>query len=265
MKTIIKGTEFYYIESGDPAKTSVIFIHGFPFSHAIWQEQLAALGNEFHSIAYDFRGMGNSGVGDGQYTLEGHVDDLITLLDFLQIDQAVIVGLSMGGYIALRALERNPERFLAVVLCDTRSEADDNAGKIKRANAAQAVKKDGSAVFAEAFIPAVFTEHAIQQALPAVKMITKIICANDPVAIAGNLIAMAARTDTTASLKKITVPTLILVGAEDKLTTPEDARNLQSQITGSVLHIVPDAAHLSNLENPQFFNERLLEFLDSLG
>ncbi|EAT15377.1 alpha/beta fold hydrolase [Desulfuromonas acetoxidans] len=263
MKAQINDTEIFYTESGDPTKTSVVFIHGFPFSHAIWQKQIKALGDDFHCIAYDFRGMGESCVGDGQYSLEGHVDDLVALLDFLQIDQAVIVGLSMGGYIALRALQRNPERFLAVALCDTRSEEDDNAARIKRANAAQSVKKEGAAAFAEGFLPAVFSEASITNNVPGVGMIKQIISKNAPLAIAGNLIAMAARTDTTASLKDIAVPTLILVGEKDKLTTPEDARNLQNQIKGSVLHVVPDAAHLSNLENPEFFNARLLEFLHS--
>nr|WP_320116090.1 alpha/beta hydrolase [uncultured Desulfuromonas sp.] len=264
MQANINNSNLFYSESGDPSKTSVVFIHGFPFSHAIWQEQIKALGDGFHCIAYDFRGMGDSSVGDGQYTLEGHVDDLIALLDFLQIDQTVIVGLSMGGYIALRALQRNPERFLAAVLCDTRSEADDDDGKIKRANAAQSVKQDGSAAFAEGFLPAVFSAASINNNVPGVGLIKEIISNNDPLAIAGNLIAMAARTDTTASLKDIAVPTLILVGEEDNLTTPDDARNMQSHIQGAQLHVVPEAAHLSNLENPEFFNARLLEFLFSL-
>nr|WP_320050805.1 alpha/beta hydrolase [uncultured Desulfuromonas sp.] len=265
MQAFINGVNLYYSESGDPAKPSVIFIHGFPFNHAIWAEQIKALGNEYHTIAYDFRGMGGSEVGDGQYTLEGHVDDLIALLDFLQIDQAVVVGLSMGGYIALRALERSPQRFLGVVLCDTRSEEDDNAGRIKRANAAKSVKENGSAAFADGFLLAVFSEDSINNNLPAVDLIRQIISQNAPLAIAGNLIAMAARTDTTASLQNIAVPTLILVGAEDKLTTPDDARHMQSRINGAELHVVPKAAHLSNLENPEFFNERLLAFLHGLG
>lgn len=264
MQAKINDSKIYYVEGGNPAAASVIFIHGFPFSSEIWKSQLEALGHDYHAVAYDFRGLGKSAVGDGQYTLEGHVDDLIALLDFLEIDKAVVVGLSMGGYIALRALERNPERFLGVALCDTQSKADDNAGKLKRAAGAKAVKKDGAAAFAQGFVGAVFTPASIENKVPEVDFIRDIISANDPVAIAGNLIAMAARTDTTESLADIAVPTLILVGEEDKLTPPDAARDMHTRIEGSQLHLVPRAAHLSNLENPEFFNARLLEFLATI-
>src|SRR5512135_2423281 len=123
---------FVYVESGPPSAMPVVFIHGFPFSHEMWQPQLEAVGKRHRAIAYDVRGHGGSFAGDGQYTIEGHVDDLLGLLDTLKIKKTVIVGLSMGGYIALRALERNPERFRAAVLCDTRSEADTDEGKLRR-------------------------------------------------------------------------------------------------------------------------------------
>lgn len=264
MQAKINGTKIYYTEGGNPAATSVVFIHGFPFSSAIWTDQLKMLDRDFHHVAYDFRGLGNSDLGDGQYTLEGHVDDLIAMLDYLEIDQVIVVGLSMGGYIALRALERNPERFLGVVLCDTQSKADDNVAKIKRAAGAKAVKQDGAAAFAEGFVGAVFTKTSIQDDVPAVGLIKDLISANDPRAIAGNLIAMAGRTDTTESLRNISIPTLILVGEEDALTTPETARFMHEQIRGSELQVVPGAAHMSNLENPEFFNARLLEFLEKI-
>lgn len=261
MQASINGTNIFYVEGGNPAAASVVFIHGFPFSSAIWEQQLEALGQDFHAVAYDFRGMGNSDVGDGQYTLEGHVDDLIAMLDFLEIDQAVVVGLSMGGYIALRALERNPERFLGVALCDTRSEADDNAGKIKRALAAKGVKENGAEMFAADFVQAVFSADSLNNDISAVGFIKDLIGGTDPKAIAGNLIAMAGRTDTSAALRNIAVPTLILVGEEDKLTPPEAARSMHEQIKDSELRVIPQAAHMSNLENPECFNASLLEFL----
>ncbi|MDY0212606.1 MAG: alpha/beta hydrolase [Desulfuromonadaceae bacterium] len=264
MQVKINGSKIYYTEGGNPAAASVVFIHGFPFSSAIWKDQLKALGNNYHSVAYDFRGMGNSALGDGQYTLEGHVDDLIAMLDYLEIEQAIVVGLSMGGYIALRALERNPERFLGVVLCDTQSKADDNTAKLKRAAGAKAVKQDGAAAFAEGFVGAVFTQTSLESNVPAVGFIKDLISATNPLAIAGNLIAMAGRTDTTDSLQNISIPTLILVGEEDNLTTPDTARAMHAQIKGSELHLIPQAAHMSHLENPEVFNARLLEFLQKI-
>lgn len=261
MNVMINGTTIYYEDAGNAAGTPVVFVHGFPFSSAMWTDQLAAVGSQYRTIAYDMRGLGMSAVGDGQYTIEGHVDDLLALLDHLNIDRAIIVGFSMGGYITLRALERNPERFLAVALCDTRCEADDNVGKIKRANAAGIIKKNGAAEFATTFIPAVFSPASVQNNIDAVSVIRDVIAATDPVAIAGNLIAMAARTDTSASLGKIVVPALIMVGEHDTVTPPDAARFMSDNIDGAELQVIPDAGHMSNLENPQIFNNHLLAFL----
>ncbi|MDX2495490.1 MAG: alpha/beta fold hydrolase [Desulfuromusa sp.] len=265
MNALINATTIYYEDSGDTAETPVVFVHGFPFSSAMWSDQLKLVGRNFRTIAYDLRGMGKSAIGDGQYTIENHVDDLLALLDHLDIHQAIIVGFSMGGYIALRALERNPDRFLAVALCDTRCEADDNAGKIKRANAATMVKKEGAAEFAKTFIPAVFSPDSVQNNTAAVAEISAIIKATAPVAIAGNLIAMAARTDTSASLGKIAVPTLIMVGEVDTVTPPQAARFMHDNIAGAELQLIPDAGHMSNMENPQIFNSHLMAFLQRVS
>lgn len=265
MNAQINGTTIYYTDGGQETGTPIVFAHGFPFSSAMWSEQLEVVGTAYRTIAYDLRGLGQSAVGDGQYTVEGHVDDLLALLDLLHIDQAIIIGFSMGGYITLRALERYPERFLAAVLCDTRCEADDNVGRIKRANAAMTVKKSGAAAFAEAFIPAVFTPDSVNNNTAAVTKIRDIINATNPVAIAGNLIAMAARTDTSASLSKIRVPTLILVGELDDVTPPQDARFMQSNIADAELQVIPNAGHMSNLENPSAFNHHLMDFLQRVS
>lgn len=264
MRVQINGAALHITDSGNPTGVPVLFVHGFPFSSAMWDAQLEAASRRYRTIAYDIRGMGNSEVGDGQYTIEGHVDDLLGVLDHLGIAKAVVVGLSMGGYIALRALERNPERFLAAVLCDTRSEADDNAGRVKRAAGAASVKRDGAAAFAESFVPAVFAPESLRTKPEAVKLIREIISTTSPLSIAGHLIAMAARTDTTDSLASIAVPTLIMVGEKDAVTPPAAARALHERMPKSELHIVPGAAHMSNLENPEFFNARLMEFLEQV-
>jgi 3-oxoadipate enol-lactonase len=258
---LINDAHLLVVEQGDALANPVVFIHGFPFSHAMWQSQITAVSRHFRTIAYDVRGLGGSSVGDGQYTIEGHVDDLIGVLDYLAIPKAVIIGLSMGGYIALRALERNPERWSGAVLCDTRSEADTNEGRIGRAAAISMVKTSGSQAFADDFVRKVFAPASITRVPDAVKMITDVIARTSPLAIAGTLLALAGRTDTTESLSRISVPTLILVGEYDITTPPEASRAMHARIPGSDLHIVPLAAHMSPLENPEFVNIRLLEFL----
>jgi len=264
MHVQIQTALLHVVEKGDPAAPPVVFIHGFPFSHKMWASQVDAVSQSLRAIAYDVRGLGESSMGDGQYTIEGHVDDLIALLDHLEIPQCVVVGLSMGGYITLRALERNPERFRAAVLCDTRSEADTSEAKIMRARTMAAVKSRGSLWFAEDFIKKVFAPDSFTAVPEAVEMIRTTIAHTPPLAIAGMLLALAARTDTTPSLPAIRVPTLILVGEHDTTTPPDASRAMHERIPGSELHIIPRAAHMSPLENPDEVNARLGAFLASL-
>lgn len=265
MATIqLNQADFLLVEQGDQRALPVVFLHGFPFSHAMWQSQLAAVGRDFRAIAYDLRGHGESSIGDGQYTIEGHVDDLLALLDHLAIERAVVVGLSMGGYIALRALERNPERFRGVVLCDTQSVADSAAGRTARAAAGRQVLASGSAAFADEFLPKVFATASFARVPETVAMIRDTIARTPPLAIAGTLLAIAGRTDTTASLARIAVPALILVGEHDALTPPAAARAMHERIPGSVLAVIPDAAHLAPLENPDVVNTHLRDFLHQM-
>jgi 3-oxoadipate enol-lactonase len=288
MRATINGWSIDYNTYGKTSGLPVVFIHGFPFSQEMWRSQVAELSGDCRVITYDVRGHGKSEVGDGQYTIEFFVDDLIGLLDHLRIEKAMIVGLSMGGYIALRAIERNPERFRGLVLCDTRSEADTNEGKIKRATSIQSVKTDGVPArlparsrsrfasakagrsafrhagvkkYTEGFVKAVFAPQTFERNAAAIKFIRNIIENTSPIAIAGTLLALASRTDTTESLSKINVPTLILVGEHDALTPVSAAKLMNEKIRQSELHVIPNAAHLSNLENPGEFNKHLSGFL----
>ncbi len=261
MKAVINGAMTHYEVTGNISGVPVVLIHGFPFSHEMWYPQVEALSPHYRVITYDVRGHGKSEVGDGQYTIELFVDDLFGVLDYLKIEKAVGVGLSMGGYIALRAIERNPERFRALVLCDTRSEADTNESKLKRAATIRMVKGAGVEKFAADFVKSVFAPQTFERDPETVHFIQDIIEETSPTAIVGTLLALAARTDTTASLPNINVPTLILVGEHDTLTPPSAAEAMGAKIANSELHVIPDAAHMSNLENPEVFNKHLLDFL----
>ena len=256
-------TTLFVRDEGRTDGPPVVFVHGFPFSHEMWAPQVGALSDKYRVISYDVRGLGQSPAGDGQYTLEFFVDDLIGLLDGLKIEKAVVCGLSMGGYIALRAIEKYPARFSAAVLADTRSEADSNEAKIKRAAALKTVKREGAKVFAEGFLKAVFAPESFTRAPQAVQKIRSIIEATPPAGICGAILALASRTDTTANLNKVAVPALILVGEHDTLTPPSAAEAMAALIPNSELHVIPHAAHMSNLENTPEFNLRLRTFLDA--
>jgi 3-oxoadipate enol-lactonase len=261
MHAFINGHHLHYVDEGPRDAPAVVFVHGFPLDLELWRGQLQACTTSFRTVAYDVMGHGSSDVGDGQYSIEGHVNDLAGIMDHLGIAQAAVAGLSMGGYITLRALERMPQRILAAVLCDTRSGADSTEGKVKRFAGMEQVKKEGSRAFADGFVRALFAPGSFQRVPAAVERIRSVISHTSPLSIAGTLLALAARTDTTPSLASVKVPTLIVVGAEDTLTPPSESEVMHRLIPGSILTILPDAGHLSNLENERGFNEALLPFL----
>ncbi len=264
MRIKINGWSMNYVERGAPGATPVIFIHGFPFSHEMWEPQMRALPNQYRAIAYDLRGHGQSDVGDGQYSIEFFVDDLLGLMDHLVVETATVCGLSIGGYIALRAIERHPERFHGLVLCDTRSAPDSDEGRVKRAASLKSVKTNGVGPFADDFVKTVFAAPTFASHPETVQSIRAVIKGTSPLAIGGTLLALASRTDTTPSLSKISVPTLILCGEQDVLTPPRESESMHKNIAGSLFHTIPTAAHLSNLENPGVFNEKLIAFLKSI-
>ena len=264
MKARINGSVTYYEDVGNPAALAVILIHGFPFSHEMWQPQLANLGNRFRVIAYDLRGHGGTNAGDGQYTLEFLVDDIIALLDHLMIKKAVLCGVSMGGYIALRAVQRNPERILGLILADTQAKADSNETKLRRATSMKAVKTNGVKIYAEGFLKTVFAAESFKTKADAVDLIRKIIESNSVLGICGALLALATRTDTTEALPSIRVPTMILVGEHDTLTPVSVSEEMHEKIPNSEIHVIQNAAHMSNLENAPAFNDYVINFLARL-
>lgn len=263
---LINGSKLYYTDSGDKNSTNTItLIHGFPFNHEMWEPQIELLKKDNRVIAYDIRGHGKSEVGDGQYSLELFVDDLIGLLDHLGIEKTIVCGLSMGGYISLRAVERNPERIKAMVLCDTSSLADSNEAKLKRMASIKMIKNDGLHVFAEGFVKVIFSPKSLSAKISAIEIIKNMILSNSALGVCGTLLALAGRTDTTDSLSKITVPTLILVGENDTVTPPKLSQLMHEKISNSEFHVIRDAAHMSNLENTNEFNQYLLNFSIKVG
>jgi pimeloyl-ACP methyl ester carboxylesterase len=242
----------------------VLLLHAFPLSHRMWEPQFRALEDRYQVIAPDHRGFGASEAGDGQTTMEMLVDDALAVLDQLGLDRVSACGLSMGGYVLLRALERAPERFRAVVLADTRSTPDDDAGRLGRANTMRDVKAKGVAAFAEPFSGKLLGPSTLERNPDLRAHVVGLMRANGPLGVCGGLLALALRTDTTAALRKLSVPALIVVGDEDGLTPPAQSKQMAEAAPGSKLVVIPNAGHLSNLEAPDAFNRALLDFLAGL-
>jgi len=260
MRLRVNGLEMYYTDTGPASRPTIVLIHGFPFGSEMWHSQVRALKGSYRVVTYDLRGHGRSDTGDGQFTLEFLVDDLVALLDELKIERAILCGLSMGGYVSLRAAERDTDRVNGLILCDTKSEADTNESKLARSAAIKVIKKNGVKPFAKSFLGQAFCSTSLSnQTL--VRAARKIICRNKPLGLCGTLLALAGRTDTTGFLPLIRVPTLILVGDSDKVTPPDFARRMHSSIQGSELHMIAEAGHFCNMENSSDFNAYLLKFL----
>lgn len=248
-------------QTGNKNNQPIVFIHGFPFDHKMWDLQVDNFKKDYHCITYDIRGLGQSAAGKGQYTIEEFVDDLFNIIESLNINKPVLCGLSMGGYIALRAVERNEEIFRALILCDTKSEADNNAGKINRANGIKEINDVGAEKFAESFVQKCFSGNFLISNKKEYEEVLNRSKKSNPIGLRGCLLAMAGRTDTTDYLDKIKIPVLVLCGEEDKLTPPAVMEPMSDKITGSEFYIVPGSGHLIPVENPEFFNSKMEEFL----
>lgn len=248
---------------GNPLATPIVFIHGFPYDHNMWDKQITFLQNSYYCIAYDIRGLGNSAAGDGQITMESFVDDLEEIIDELMLDKPVLCGLSMGGYISLRAVERMEERLGGLILCDTKSEADNNEGKLKRAAGIKKINEFGVQKFVEDFVPTCFAEESVKNLTEYKETLARSL-KSDSVGVKGCLLAMQGRTDTTSYLEKIKIPTLVICGEEDKLSPPSAMESMAKKIQSSEFVLIPNAAHMTPLENPEFFNRVILEFLKNI-
>lgn len=241
--------------------TPVLFVHGFPLSGAMWDQQVAALAPHYRVIVPDLRGFGKSEVPAGPYTMETFADDLAALLDTLSIDKVVLAGLSMGGYISFAFLRRYAARLRGLILCDTRATPDTDEARANREVNAQMVESQGASTIADKMLPNMLAPTAspdLQAHLRAM------MTANQPAGIAAALRGMALRGDSTDLLASIAVPTLLIVGSQDVLSPPQEMQGLQVYIPGSKLVEVPGAGHVANLDNPDAFNAAVLEFLEGI-
>lgn len=242
----------------------IIFIHGFPFNKSMWTNQIEFLKNTHRVIAYDIRGYGKSTAGKDEQSIALFADDLIHFMDALQIDKAIVCGFSMGGYTVLNAVSRYASRFEALILCDTQCIADSSEAKEKRNKIIVQVKEGKINEFTENFLASVFCPESMKSKPVPVEKAKKIILYTSPLTIAGGLTALSNRSETCSTVNKISIPALILCGKEDTVTPVGQSVFLQSHIQNSELHIIENAGHMSNLEQPEQFNRHLGNFIQSL-
>lgn len=240
----------------------LIFIHGFPFDKSMWRDQVEFAKSFTRVIAYDIRGFGKSQPGSQDFSINLFADDLIDFMDILEIPKAIICGLSMGGYVAMNAMYRYKERFAAMILADTQCIADSTEAKEKRYRTIELIESKGLSVFAESFVKNIFCDETLQVKKEVVLGIQNVILTTLPFTVTATLKALAQRWETCSALSEITVPVLIICGIEDKVTPYEQSDKMHSAIKGSTLKSILKAGHLSNVEQPQEFNNYLKVFLE---
>jgi len=260
----INNHKVSYIDEGKYGAPVIIFIHGFPFNKSMWSSQIESLTNFCRVIAYDIRGFGNSDSGREKFTIELFAKDLISVMDALKIDTAILCGLSMGGYIALNAIENYPDRFSALILSDTSCKADTPEAKEKRIKDIESIRINGVEKYGEESIKKLFAPESFTKKIIEIASVREMILKTSEKSLCNTLMALSMRKQTCISLCIIKVPVLIMVGIEDIITPPSEAQFMHENIKDSTLKIIENAGHLSNLENSEEFNYQLRRFVESV-
>lgn len=258
---LVNGIEIAYDDFG--SGPVVALLHGYPFNRSLWRVQAAALQANHRVIVPDLRGHGESAVVPGPSTMEQMAGDVAGLLDNLNIPQATIGGLSMGGYVALAFYRLFPLRVRALILAATRAQSDNDEAKRNREVQATKARREGMEGIADTLLPKLLTAATVAKRPEIVKHLRGMMASTNPEGAAAALEGMAIRQDQTSFLKQIVVPTLILVGSEDAITPPANSELMHREIAGSRLEIIEGAGHVVNLEKPEEFNASVASFLNS--
>jgi 3-oxoadipate enol-lactonase len=263
MPRITSGdTEIFYevLGSGPP----VVLLHPFPANHDLWKPAAQAVVSRYRVILPDLRGHGASGIGEGPATMEKHAADLGRVLDHEDIGRAPFVGVSIGGYVLFEFWRKYRGRVEALVLCNTKAQADTPEARAARLQAANEVTERGTEPFFESMLPKLLgkTTYSARPDLVegALRMMQKMSPANVAMVQRG----MAERQDSVETLKTINVPTVVVTGDEDILTGKAEAELMRQHIAGSQMKVIAKAGHYSPWEQPEEVGKLLRQFLDAV-
>jgi pimeloyl-ACP methyl ester carboxylesterase len=246
-----------------PVRT-LLFLHAFPLNADMWQPQIAALPPGWRLIAPDYRGCGQSSLPDGTQTLDDYAGDVVDLLDALHIHDVAVAGCSMGGYVAFALLRSAPHYVSALMLVDTRAQADTEEGKASRRRMLEMIDRSGTEGVGQDMVPKLLGTSTRRTRQDLVNLVEQLIMGNPPQALKAAVTAMTARPDSTDLLKGLHLPAAIVAGDEDALIPLTAAQDLQRALSGSTLDIIPRAGHLPSLEQPAAFNAVLKKFFERL-
>lgn len=265
MKTAkLSRTQMAYVDQGEGVP--VLLVHGFPLDHSMWDAQVKALSARARVIAPDLRGCGQTPLapGDGErgISMEDYANDLAELLDAIDVrEPIVLVGFSMGGYVAWQFVRQHGHRIRALVLCDTRTKADTEEARAGRIKMAENVADWGSGRVAEMLGPKLVHPATFEERPDVVKAVRAMVERTPPAGIAAAQRGMAARPDVTDILPHVTVPTMVLVGEADAISSPAEMQEIADAIPGAEYFVIPAAGHMISMENPDAVNAALIRFV----
>lgn len=261
-KAIINGIELCYRDAGHGPP--LVFLHAFPLNQSMWNGQFDRFSMDHRVVTFDWRGFGQSSLGPEPSTLDSFASDLAGLLDHLEIEKAVICGLSMGGYATFAFLRAHAHRLAGLILADTRSTPDTEQARQARIETAARVRRDGPASLLPGMTEKLLGKTTLAGRPDIVERINAIIRSGNSEGIAQALLAMAARPDSSDLLAGIACPTLFICGEEDTLTPTDESERMSRAVPGSRLEIIRNAGHLPNIEKNDVFNDTVSRFLTSI-
>jgi 3-oxoadipate enol-lactonase len=264
MKILVNNTYLGYDDHG--MGLPILFLPAFPLNRSMWQGELITLLSDerYRLVALDWRGFGESEINNPISTMELFADDVVGLMDSLGIEQAVLCGLSMGGYASFAFLRKYPQRVYGLILADTRPGADTQEARANRENVARIAETQGTGAIADLQVPRLLSAYTRQNHPEVEIRVRQMIESATVQGIAAASRGMAQRADSTDLLAHISCPTLVIVGEQDTLTPPSLAQEYAAQIPGVQLTIITNAGHLSNLEQPEAFLQSVRGFLGSI-
>ena len=240
----------------------MVLLPPFPFDRTVWSANILAILEAGHrAIAVDYPGFGDSPpISPALFSIAAIADATAALLDRLGLAQATLMGLSMGGYVALAFAHRHPGRLRALILADTRAAADSDAARQGRAQALDTLATRGVDAYLAGAVPKQLAPDASAEL---VKAVTR-LAVKRPAALTTAVAALRDRPDRTAEAPRIACPTLVLVGAADQITPAPEMRALAQAIPGARFVELANAGHLSNVEATKPFNQSVADFLRGL-
>jgi 3-oxoadipate enol-lactonase len=258
------GVSISYDDVG--SGNAVLFIHGHPFNRTMWNSQVLSLRWKYRAIAPDLRGYGQSSLGiDPVSTLESMAGDMVRLLDRLSVARVCVVGLSMGGQIAMEFARSFPHRTAAAVFAATFPQAETPEGVEHRNKMAERLLIEGMAIAGSEMLPKLIGPASLKNQPSIAVTVYPMICATDPNGAAAALRGRALRRDYRESLTHLEIPCLIVLGTDDAYSSIDEAKAMHAAIPGSRLEIFPNVGHMPNLEDEDRFNRHLHEFLATVS